>query len=92
LRKTAFERQKPVKKFQFRQTAACGKISELSSNIFVVKNFQNWLIFPENVASFPYPPNAKISTFQQTALSDYDTAQQVNLPASSNQLILTEIN
>jgi hypothetical protein len=38
----------------------------------------------ENIASFPYPPNAKISTFQQTALNGYDTAQPVDLPSSSN--------
>jgi hypothetical protein len=50
----------------------------------MVKNFQDWLIFPENIASFPYPPNAKISTFQQTALNGYDTAQPVDLPPSSN--------
>jgi hypothetical protein len=48
------------------------------------ENFQDWLILPENIASFPNPPNAKISTFHQTALNGDDTAQPVDLPSSSN--------
>jgi hypothetical protein len=59
-----------------------------SSNNLVVKNFQHWLISPETIASFQYPPNAKVSTFQKTlkktALNSYDTTQSVDLPPSSN--------
>jgi hypothetical protein len=41
------------------------------------------LILSDNIASLAYPPNAKISSFLQTALSGYSTAQPADLPPSS---------
>jgi hypothetical protein len=58
-RKTAFERQKSATNFRVKQTSCC-VIAEPSSNNLMVKNFQDWLICLENIASFLYPPNAKI--------------------------------
>jgi hypothetical protein len=81
-RKPAFEHHKSVTKFQFKQTC-CGKIAQLTSSNFMVKKFSG-LIFPENIASLSYPPNTKISTFQQMALNGYDTFQPVGLPPSSS--------
>jgi hypothetical protein len=71
--------QKSAIKLQFKQTCCC-KTAQLSSNNFTVKKLSG-LIFPENIASFPYPPNTKISTFQQMALNGN---QPVDLPPSRN--------
>lgn len=46
--------------------------------------------FTKNIARFPYPPNAKVSTFQLTALNGFDTAQSVDLPSLINWLISKE--
>jgi hypothetical protein len=89
-KKTAFERRKSAINFRFKQTS-CNTVSE-SLTISWQRIFQKWLIFPDNIASFPNLPNAKISAFRQTALYGDNTAQPVDLPSSSNYLISTEGN
>jgi hypothetical protein len=50
----------------------------------MVKKFSGLVDFSGKYRQFSDPPNAKISTFQQTALNGYDTTQPVDLPSSSN--------
>jgi hypothetical protein len=83
LRKTAFECQKFAKNIQFKQTSVSIN-AEPSSDNLMVKKVQDLVDLLKKYCQFPEPPNAKIATFRQTALSIYDTAQPVAFPSSSN--------
>lgn len=82
LQNTAFEHQKSVTKFQFKQTS-CDVISEPSSNILMLNIFSGLVDSYKKYSTVFHNRPAKILNFHQTALIGDETAQPMDLPSTT---------